>query len=398
MNEKVIDISRLIAEFIRDVEVKLDTIILNQYQKYKMGLPETWFSKQMSDLPNLTRKILTEAKFGRREAVQVVRKGMYLAYAFERDPKLFEKKIDEFNKSQTITLPKQVIDQVNVATVFALGAISLIGQRKITAYKKTVSVMYQKSIVSTEPAKTLLEEILRRTTKVVGDERYLKGLDGGSGVRKSLELGVRKSLQDITQLSFETSPFVFVLCSEHGDCAPDHKDWQGKVYFNENWREFVSNPKLVESIDGIIRKKRMRSYQWVKSEPVKMWVRWNCRHKLRNIPIEDVLEKPVKDILSENNFSTKGKYQAKKYNKLQEQRQMERNVRKYDERLQVMGGAGNPNPDDFQRNKILKNKWRKKLISLVKSNDVFLFRARDREKARKLMFDFGVKYRFREVV
>jgi hypothetical protein len=396
MNEKVIDISRLIAEFIRDVEVKLDTILLNQYQKYQASLPETWLSKQMSDLPNLTKKILEQAKIGRREAVQVVRKGMYLVYAFERDPKLFEKKIDEFNKSQVITLPRQVIREVDTAIVFALGAISLIGTRKVNAYKKTVSVMYQKSIVTTEPAKTLLEEIMRRTTKVVGDERYLTGLDGGPGVRKSLELGVRKSLQDITQLSFETSPFVFVLCSEHGDCAPDHKDWQGKLYFNENWRQWVASPNLAKQIESVINQRKMRSYQWVKGEPVKMWVRWNCRHKLRNIPIEDVIGKPTDEILRENNFSTRGKYQAKKYDKLQRQRQMERNVRKYDERLRVMEGAGNPNPDDFQRNKMLKNRWRKELIKLVKSNSVFLYRARDREKARKLMFDFGVKYRFKE--
>lgn len=397
MNEKIIDISRLISEFIRDVEVKLDTILLKQYQKYKMSLPETWFSKQMMDLPLITKKVLEEARQGRREAVQVVRKGMYLAYAFERDPKLFEKKIDEFNQSKIITLPRQIIREVDVATVFALGAISLIGQRKLGAYKKTVSVMYQKSIVTTEPAKTLLEEIMRRTTKVVGDERYLVGLDGGSGVRKSLELGVRKSLQDITQLSFETSAFVFVLCSEHGDCAPDHKDWQGKLYFNENWRQFVASPNLARQIDGVINQRKMRSYQWVKGEPVKMWVRWNCRHKLRNIPIEDVIGKSTDEILQENKFSTKGEYQAKKYRELQNQRQMERNVRKYDERLKVMEGAGNPNPDDFQRNKMLKTRWRKELIKLVKKNNVFLFRARDREKARKLMFDFGVKYRFREV-
>lgn len=397
MNEKIIDVSRLIAEFVRDVEVKLDTILLEQYQKYSLLGPEKWWEKQNVDVRNLAKKLAVASRRGQREVLQVIRKGSYLAYEYARDPVNFADKLDDLSRTRTVRLPRSVIREIDMSSLFVITFLRKLTDQKLRLFKRQVSMMYQKSIITTEPAKSLYEEILSRATVVLEGERKLIPLTGGLGVRKTLELGVRKTLQDISLQAFDESEFVFVLCSEHGDCAPDHAKHQGKVYYNENFARFIDNPELVQKIQKHINMRGMRSYQWVKGEPVKMWTRWNCRHKLRVVPIEDVLGMTYKDLLDKNNFSTRGKYQAEKYEKLQKQRAFERNVRKYDERIAIMEGAGNPNPTALQKQKMLKRKWSGKVNSLVKGNSVFLSRARDREKARKLMFDYGVKYTFEEM-
>ena len=397
MNEKIIDVSRLIAEFMRDIEVKLDTILLEQYQKYSRLGPEVWWEKQNTDVRNLARKLVVASRRGQREAVQVIRKGSFLAYEYARDPDNFSEKLDELAKNRLVRLPRPVLREIDFSIVFAIGFLRRLTDQKLRLFKRQIGVMYQKSIITTEPAKSLYEEILKRSTVVLEGQRKLTPLTGGLGVRKSLELGVRKTLQDVSMMAFDEAEFVFVLCSEHGDCAKDHKDHQGKVYYNDRWRDFIVEPNLVQKIQNHINMRGMRSYQWVKGEPVKMWTRWNCRHKLKIVPISDVLGMTYNDLLNKNNFSTRGRYQAKKYEKLQKQRYFERNVRKYDERIAIMEGAGDPNPMALQKQKILKRKWSGKVNSLVKGNSSYLYRARDREKARRLMFDYGVKYTFEEM-
>jgi hypothetical protein len=114
------------------------------------------------------------------------------------------------------------------------------------------------------------------------------------------------------------------------------------------------------------------------------------------VPIEDVLGKSLQTVLQENNFTRFGKPMKEKYDNLQLQRAYERNVRKYDERIKTMEMGGNPDLTAYNKAKMLKRKWQKKLTSLVKNNKVYLFRARDRENAKKLMFDFGIKLQLKE--
>ena len=40
-------------------------------------------------------------------------------------------------------------------------------------------------------------------------------------------------------------PKIFYICSRHNDCAEDHKDYQGKVYIDANWREAVKDDKEI---------------------------------------------------------------------------------------------------------------------------------------------------------
>lgn len=396
MNEKILDISAIIGDFVREQEVLIDALLLKQYQQYQTLKPEEWLAKQYNALPTLQKRILKEILASKKNALQVVRKGLYLAYMFGKDEKAFSRLIQQISQKSIATVPQGIKTEINNVSLFVAGSLDYIGRKKFDNYRRNVSVMFQKSIITTDPAKALVEEILNRTTTIFDNKRILKPFDGNMATRKSIELGVRKSLQDITQMSFDESPFVFVIASEHGDSAPDHKEWQGKIYYNENWRQFIADPELAKQVESFIQRRNLRSYQWVRGEPVKMWTRWNCRHKLRAIPVEDVLQKPLRTVLQENNFTRFGKPMKEKYDNLQLQRSYERNVRKYDDRIKTMEIGGNPDPIAYNKAKVLRKKWQKKLTTLVKNNEIYLFRARDRENARKLMFDFGVKLQLKE--
>jgi hypothetical protein len=396
MNEKIIDIGAVIGDFVRQQEIVIDAYLLSQYQKNAGLRPEEWLNSQLNLLPQLRSKINSNILKAKRNVIQIVRKGLYLAYMFGKDEKNFNALIQKLNKTQTVTVPKTMITEINGVSLFVAGSLDFLGNKKFDNYKKTISGMYQKSIVTTDPAKSLYEDILNRTTSIFDGKRILKPFDGNLAARKSIELGVRKSLQAITQMSFDESPFVFVIASEHGDSAPDHKEWQGKIYYNENWREFVADPELAQRVEAFISYRQLRSYQWVRGEPVQMWTRWNCRHKLRAVPIEEVLSNSVSKILEDNNFTRFGKPMKEKYNNLQLQRSFERNVRKYDDRIKTMELGGNPNPAALNKAKMLKSKWQKQLTKLVKNNKIYLFRARDRENAKRVMFDLGVKLQLKE--
>jgi hypothetical protein len=396
MNEKIIDISSIIGDFVREQEVLINSLLLKQYQQYGFLKPEDWLTKQYNALPILQKKIFFNVLKSKQNSIQVIRKGLYLAYMFGKDEKAFSRLIKQISTKQIVTVPRPVKTQINNVSLFVASSLDYMANKKFNNYRKNVSVMFQKSIISSNPANALYEDILNRTTTIFDNKRILKPFEGNMATRKSIELGVRKALQDVTQISFDESPFVFVIASEHGDSAPDHKEWQGKIYYNENWREFVADPELAKKVEAFIQRRNLRSYQWVRGEPVQMWTRWNCRHKLRAVPIQDVLGKSIKTVLKENNFTRFGKPMKEKYDNLQLQRNYERNIRKYNDRIKTMEIGGNPDIAAYNKAKMLKRKWQKKLTSLVKNNKIYLFRARDRENAKKLMFDFGIKLQLKE--
>ena len=71
----------------------------------------------------------------------------------------------------------------------------------------------------------------------------------------------------------------FYLSSAHGDCAPDHVNWQGKIYVDANAPEDIIQYAL---------KCKIYTIQWVTSDPVYFLTRPNCRHYFVGISEDDV--------------------------------------------------------------------------------------------------------------
>lgn len=92
---------------------------------------------------------------------------------------------------------------------------------------------------------------------------------------------------------------VFYLCSWHGDCAEDHADWQGKLYYDRFWRRHVKNEYVRAKVESLIQERNMKSIQWVTNSPVWLITRPNCRHYFEAVSVEDAMEGSDAELLEE---------------------------------------------------------------------------------------------------
>ena len=148
----------------------------------------------------------------------------------------------------------------------------------------------------------------------------------------------------------------FFLCSSHKNPAKDHKDWEGKMYYDENYEDYVTGSDLY-SCRAYIRNHKLRSIQWVAGSPVFLTTRRNCKHYFMNIPLDQVLHSSAKTLLRRNGMVMK------------DEAPVSRNVlyyREYYNRLKVEEALNNLVPNeklskDINKDKKLLDKWKKTL-------------------------------------
>ena len=106
--------------------------------------------------------------------------------------------------------------------------------------------------------------------------------------------------------SGEYTPFF--ICSYHENCAKDHAPYQGKIYYDEDWHQYIpeSDPNRAK-IEAWIQNHQAKSLQWVTGPEggVYMTTRPNCKHFFRSIPIEAVLSSSARKILISNKMIIK---------------------------------------------------------------------------------------------
>lgn len=110
--------------------------------------------------------------------------------------------------------------------------------------------------------------------------------------------GINGFLKANREEKSEYSPFF--LCSSHIDPAEDHKDWEGKMYYDEDWKNFVEDKDTRRRISAYIRNRRLRTVQWVCGEPVYMVTRPNCKHFFTKIEIEEALGNSPKSLIKKH--------------------------------------------------------------------------------------------------
>ena len=95
---------------------------------------------------------------------------------------------------------------------------------------------------------------------------------------------------DNLQRAFDRG-FIFFMCDSHPNCADDHKDYQGKIYVDKNWRSRVP-PELYLPVLSYIELRHIRTVQSVLGKPVWLTTRPYCKHKLSPVPTATVLNSP----------------------------------------------------------------------------------------------------------
>lgn len=125
---------------------------------------------------------------------------------------------------------------------------------------------------------------------------------------------------------------IFYITSFYGDCAPDHAEYQGKIYVDEKWESMAPKDRLDE-IRDYINSNKLLTVQEVTQNPPFLTTRPNCRHYFQYIDIDSVLGAKTKDdvnaLRQERDLNFGGKYKPDKYKALQQQRQNERKIRSY---------------------------------------------------------------------
>lgn len=96
---------------------------------------------------------------------------------------------------------------------------------------------------------------------------------------------------------------IFYLVSSHEDCADDHEDWQGKLYYDTAWRNVVKDEATRKEVLGFIAQYKMKTFQWVTRKPVWLMTRPNCRHYYNTITTEEALARvSYQDLLDAKNM------------------------------------------------------------------------------------------------
>ncbi len=123
---------------------------------------------------------------------------------------------------------------------------------------------------------------------------------------------------------------IFYITSFYGDCAIDHADYQGKIYYDVDWKSNAPKDRIDE-IEDYINSNKLKTVQEITEAPVFLTSRPNCRHYFMPIDIDSVLgaktEKDVNKLRQENGLNFNGKYKPEKYKALQQQRLNERKIR-----------------------------------------------------------------------
>ena len=235
-----------------------------------------------------------------------------------------------------------------------------------------------------------LKESIEKVTKE-GIENGLKINAGGRtwSYKTYMEMNARTTIQHEIgdrQLESGKGNVIFYICDFFADCADDHKDFQGKVYYDERWESWgVNNPELIKAK---IKEQKMLSFQHVRDNEPYLTTRPNCRTRLNTISITAVMNKSPKTILKEKQL-TRGSYKPKNYKATQEQRYNERMIRKYKERSSMNEELGNK--EQVIESKRLVSKWQRIQRDHLKANPN-LQRDYRRESNKILINDLGAKY------
>lgn len=133
---------------------------------------------------------------------------------------------------------------------------------------------------------------------------------------------------------------VFYICNVFGDCAYDHLNYQGLIYYDKNYASFNLSAEELARIKSIINSKKLVSYQDIsdgtitlvlpsgKVRGVLLCTRCNCRHRMFPITIDDAENKTAEELVNEKKIK-KGTYRDDAYMLSQELRRVERTIRKF---------------------------------------------------------------------
>lgn len=290
------------------------------------------------------------------------------------------------DKMREVEMHNKIMVNALVQSVFQrhVENINVIEYNKTDGLFKAITNVIDKTGVENAPA------VVYRNGRVVSWKSYME---------MNVRTTVNQEIVDYQTRTGAESGVVFWLCSSHGDCADDHRDYQGKLYYDDSYTMMNLDERVKNKITAFIKNRGLMSIQKVKNEKPYLTTRPNCRHYFQPVSIEDALNVSVKSLLNDLGMN-KGKYDEEKYNMLKQQRYNERQIRKWKSEVKKyeMENIANPNDENvIKKLNIAKERvslGQAKQRKLIKDNP-YLERDLDRESNNILKNDLG--YRFKHI-
>lgn len=315
-----------------------------------------------------------------------------------KDSSLAEKKQAIINKSLSVA---KIVDQQIAKTTnspkFKKETRKFTGLMLNQATKEALKKA--KKINRLRSVDEIKKSIYEQTQKGINEGIKIQTKRGKIGYKEYMEMKVRSNIQsEISERQLQIgakAKVVFYIVNEFADCADDHAEYQGKIYYDERWQTFGFTPEAEQKIAKRILDKRMLSIQQVRNKAPYLTTRPNCRHSFKPIPIDTALNVDSKKILKDNKWST-GSYKSSNYKATQQQRTNERQIRFHKAKAEVNMKMYEKTKDvrflnQARRSKMIYTKYKNKQIKLVKDNPD-LQRDYRRESTKILVNDLGVKY------
>lgn len=309
-----------------------------------------------------------------------------LKRSIENSINVLNKSIDNVKKLQEFDDKKVKVEIAKQTTALYFGALKL-HQDGVRRILRLVKIMPFKEAIFKQ-TQVGLDKGVRIATK-----------RGTMGYKEYMEMSVR------TQISTEIgeqqlkinadAKVVFYVSNVFRDSADDHADYQGKFYYDDRYKTFGLKEEVVNAITKRIRELKMLSVQQVRDGKPYLTTRPNCRHRLTPVTFDKVMNKKAEDIIKEQKLST-GTYRDKNYEDSQEQRYLERGIRKYKARRDENKKLYEQTGDEAylrqsQQDQIIVSKWQKRLRELIEKNPT-LERDYRRETRNTIVNDLGAKY------
>jgi len=310
------------------------------------------------------------------------------------------------NKSQKML--NNVIDNIGAYTgtdTKGLKKDTASGMKMLIRSAKSMQNRTIKKVSRLERYKTSAQFIPNLDKSIISQTKL--GIDKGLPVtykngrkvtyKAYMEMAVRTGIQqEIGDRQLEAgrnAKIVFYVVNEFGDCADDHADYQGKIYYDEKYLLFSLTTDAKAMIRKHIENTNMQSIQDVRDKPPYLTTRPNCRHKMKPVAIDRVLQENVEDIKRDLGYKRKS-YRPENYEATKMQRYNERNIRKYKQRnLTYMALYKNTNNKEYllqaQKEKRQAMLWQKRQREHMKANPD-LFRDYERENPKVLLQDLGL--------
>ena len=382
IKERIDDLVDILADEYAKLE---NTFVIRNNEQLMMYLdnPKEWKKRQLASRMKYRKDLIKIAKSQIDNLNSKAEKVYLLSYKeIEKDKiKITEKEIVAEDIPDDVKAKIKEIKKFNAEQVLTLANQSL------QTFTKNVQVIDQLSTPDT------LYEVVKK--------QFAKGIENGIKVmyrnqrmfnwKAYMEMNVRTTVHnEISQRQMQTEN-IFFMCDSFADSAPDHAPYQGKIYYNEN-------AKLTDEAKEYIDSHNIQSMQSVANNPPYLTTRPNCRHNFSMIPTSEVLSMS-QDSIAKKYELKHGEYKGSNYEASQKQRYNERQIRKWklrEENLKkVQSETKLSQKEQINKAHAKVIAWQKEQRHLIKNNESVLKRQYDRENARVMTEDLGVRYDYK---